>query len=94
VFNPVMVTGTDWPCIPDAGATLTLCGSGGVVTGGMGVTVTWLLLPQPKNAKVSKNADKNSEIFFMRLSLIFSGYSAHARQCGEESGKRDLLLIY
>jgi hypothetical protein len=79
VFSPVMVTGTDWPCIPDAGATLTLCGSVGVVTGGVEVTATLLLPPQPKNAKVSRNADKNSEIFFMFFSLILSGYSAPAR---------------
>ena len=85
VFSPVTVTGTDWPCIPDAGATLTLCGSGEVVTGGVGVGATGarLLPPQPKNAKVSNNADKESEIFFMLLSLIFSGYSAPHRNVGK-----------
>jgi hypothetical protein len=92
VFSPVTVTGTDWPCIPDAGATLTLSGSGGVTTGGVGVTVADLLLPQPEIAKVSKIADTNSEIFLMRLSLFFPGYSAHARQCGEESDERERLL--
>jgi hypothetical protein len=90
VFSPVMVTGTDWPCIPDAGARLMLCGSRGGEAGG---GVACLLPPQPKNAKVSRNADKNSEVFFMFLSLILSGYSALARQRGEESEKRDRLLF-
>jgi hypothetical protein len=62
VFSPVMVTGTDWPCIPDAGAKLMLCGSGVEVTGGVEDTG---LLEQPEHAKVSRNADKNSEIFFI-----------------------------
>jgi hypothetical protein len=42
VFSPVMVTGTDWPCIPDAGARLMLCFSGVV-----GVVDTELLFEQP-----------------------------------------------
>jgi hypothetical protein len=37
-----MVTGTDWPCIPDAGARLMLCFSGVV-----GVVDTELLFEQP-----------------------------------------------